>query len=99
MYVEDLSNDCTPDEELAYLSVWACEEQEPACYGLPAHRMQLANGASGAQLVTLIKAWTEAEGKKDHEILERAGDMRPHWPCIRKRQFRNRIPEASFRGR
>ena len=51
------------NEELSYLSVWASEEQEPACYGLPAHRMQLANGASGAQLVLLIKAWTEAEGK------------------------------------
>jgi hypothetical protein len=82
------------DEELAYLSVWANEEQETACYGLPAHRMQLANGASGAQLVTLIKAWTEAEGKKDFEIQEVAANARLRWPWTSAEQFRQRVAEA-----
>ena len=82
------------DEELAYLSVWANEEQETACYGLPAHRFQLANGASGAQLIALIKAWTEAKGKKDYEILEVAGSTRLRWPWASAEQFRQRVAEA-----
>ncbi|HEX3313547.1 MAG TPA: hypothetical protein VHR72_01595 [Gemmataceae bacterium] len=81
--------------ELAYLSAWANEEQQPACYGLPAHRMQLAHGLSGAQMITLIKAWTEAEGKKDHEILDVDADMPPHWPWTSIEDQRNRVSEAA----
>lgn len=31
-------------DELAFLAAWAREEWELACYELPAHRLQLANG-------------------------------------------------------
>jgi hypothetical protein len=54
-------------EELEFLSAWAREEWEPACYQLPCHRLQLAHRVSGAQLVVFIKAWTESEGKKDQD--------------------------------
>src|SRR5260370_8348039 len=47
-------------DELEFLSAWAREEWEPACYQLPAHRLQLAHGVSAAQLIGFIKAWTEA---------------------------------------
>jgi hypothetical protein len=30
-------------EDLEFLSAWAHEEWEPACYQLPAHRLQLAH--------------------------------------------------------
>ena len=43
-------------EELEFLSAWAREEWEPACYDLPAHRLHLAHGIVGAQLISLIKA-------------------------------------------
>ncbi len=67
-------------EELEFLSAWAREEWEPPCYQLPSHRLQLANGVSGAQLIVLIKAWTEAEGKKDNDILHAAAKPQPRWP-------------------
>ena len=34
-------------DELEFLSAWAREEWEPACYELPAHRLQLAHGVVG----------------------------------------------------
>ena len=55
--------------ELEFLSAWAREEWEPACYQLPAHRLQLAHGVSGARLIEFIKAWTQSEGKKDQDAL------------------------------
>jgi hypothetical protein len=52
----------------------------PECYELPAHRLQVARGVSGAHLITFIKAWTEAEGKKDQDILAAAANPQPRWP-------------------
>lgn len=43
-------------EEAEFLSAWAREEWEPACYQLPAHRLQLAHGVSGAQPGREVKA-------------------------------------------
>ena len=81
--------------ELEFLSAWAREEWEPACYQLPAHRLQLAHGVSGATLVVFIKAWTEAERKKDHEIIDVAADLTPHWPWFTTEEFQSRLAEAS----
>ena len=67
-------------DELEFLSAWAREEWEPACYELPAHRLQLAHGVAGAQLIVFIKAWTEGEGKKDQEILAAAVNPQPAPP-------------------
>ena len=76
-------------DELQFLSAWAREEWEPACYyDLPAHRQQLAHGVSGAQLIVFIKAWTEGEGKKDHEILAASVNPHPHWPLGHNRTDR-----------
>ncbi len=83
------------DDELAFLSVWAREEWEPACYGLPAHRLQLANRVSGAQLILFIKAWTEGEGKKDQDIIGSAVNPQPHWPWPTTEAFAGRLAEAS----
>ena len=47
-------------DELEFLSAWAREKWEPACYQLPAHRLQLTHGVSGARLIELIKAWAQA---------------------------------------
>jgi hypothetical protein len=82
-------------EELEFLSAWAREEWEPACYQLPAHLLQLAHGVSGAQLITFIKAWTEGEGKKDQEILDAAVNPQPRWPWPTTEDFGGRLAEAS----
>ncbi len=81
-------------DELEFLSAWAREDWEPACYGLPAHRLQLAGGASGAGLIVLIKAWAEGAGKKDQDILGAAGNERPRWPWTTGEEFRARRAEA-----
>ncbi len=82
-------------EELEFLSAWAREEWEPACYELPAHRLQLVHGVAGAQLILFIKAWTEIEGKKDQEILGAAGNPQPRWPWSSATDFADRLGEAS----
>lgn len=82
-------------DELEFLSVWAREEWEPACYQLPAHRLQLSHGIVGAQLIVFIKAWTESEGKKDQDILNAAANPQPHWPWPTSESFDRRFAEAS----
>ena len=83
--------------ELEFLSASAREEWEPACYELPAHRLQLAHGVAGAQLIMFIKAWTEGEGKKDQEILGAAVNPQPRWPWSTPEDFAGRLAEASER--
>jgi hypothetical protein len=80
--------------ELDFLSAWAREEWEPACYQLPSHHLQLAHGVSGAQLLVFIKAWTAAEGKKDQDILGAAANPRPRWPWSTAEEFGARLAEA-----
>ncbi len=82
-------------DELEFLAAWAREEWEPSCYQLPAHRLQLARGVTGAHLITLIKAWTESEGKKDQEILGAAVNAQPLWPWATTEEFRARLEEAT----
>jgi hypothetical protein len=84
----------TPDE-LEFLSTWAREEWEPACYQLPAHRFQLAHRVSIAKVIVFIKAWTEGEGKKDQDILGAAGNPQPRWPWPTTADFDARFAEAS----
>jgi hypothetical protein len=81
--------------ELEYLAAWAREEWEPDCYRRPAHRLQLAHGVRGAQLIDLIKAWTEAEGKKDQEVLDAAHNANPSWPWSSEAQLKARLTEAA----
>jgi hypothetical protein len=83
------------NEELEFLSAWAREEWEPACYQLPAHRLHLAHGVSGGQLIDFIKAWTKGEGKKDLEILDAAANPQPRWPWSTTEEFSDRFAEAS----
>ena len=85
--------------ELEFLSAWAREEWEPACYQLPAHRQQLAHGIPGASLIVFIKAWTEAERRKDQEILHVAGNPEPNWPWSTTEEFRTRLNEADNQDR
>ena len=82
-------------EEIEFLSAWAREEWEPACYRLPFHRLQLAHGVPGAQLLVFIKAWTEREGRKDRDILDAAPRSEPHWPWATREEFEARHAEAS----
>ena len=81
-------------DELEFLSTWAREEWEPACYRLPAHRLQLAHGVSAADLVVFIKAWTQEEGKKDQEILGAGTDPEPRWPWPTREAFEDRLRTA-----
>ena len=81
--------------EIDFLSAWAREEWEPACYQLPAHRLQLAHTVPGASLMVLIKAWIESERKKDHEIVRAATNASPAWPWASMDEFRNRVEEAT----
>jgi hypothetical protein len=85
-------------DELEFLSAWAREEWEPACYQLPSHRLQLTRGVSGAQLITFIKAWTQAEGKKDQDILAAAPNPQPRWPWPTADAFSARLAEVSCEG-
>ncbi len=84
-------------EELEFLSAWAREEWELACYALPAHRLQLAHGVAGAHLIVFIKAWTEVAGKKDQEILAAAVNPQPRWPWSTSGDFAGRLAEARTR--
>lgn len=77
--------------EIEYLSAWAREEWEPDCYRRPAHQLQLAHGVTGAHLIDLIKAWTEAEGKKDQDILAAAGNRDLAWPWQSEEELRSRL--------
>jgi hypothetical protein len=81
--------------ELDFLSAWAREEWEPACYRLPAHRLQLAHRVVGASLIVLIKAWAATERKKDQEILQVASISEPLWPWSSTDEFKTRLAEAS----
>ena len=81
-------------DELEFLSAWAREEWEAACYELPAHRLQLGHGIAGAQLIAFIKAWTEREGKKDQDILVAAANTRPRWPWCTTEEFAGRLAEC-----
>jgi hypothetical protein len=81
-------------DELEFLSAWAREEWEPTCYQLPAHRLQLAHKVVGANLLIFIKAWTDAEGKKDQDILGAAVNPRPLWPWSTPEDFGARFAEA-----
>lgn len=80
--------------ELEYLSAWAREEWEPDCYQRPAHRLQLSHAVRGGHLIDLIKAWTEAEGKRDREILEVSANPNPAWPWSSDEEFSTRLSEA-----
>lgn len=82
-------------DELEFLATWAREEWEPACYALPAHRLQLAHGVAGAHLIALIKAWTESEGKKDQDILSAAVGAQPCWPWVTTDDFLGRLTQAN----
>jgi hypothetical protein len=82
-------------DELEFLSAWAREEWEPACYELPAHRLQLAHGVAGAHLIAFIKAWTEGEGRKDQEILAATANPQPSWPWPTAGDFAGRLAEVS----
>lgn len=83
--------------ELEFLSAWAREEWEPACYQLPAHRLQLAHGVRGAWLGYFIKAWTEESGKKDHEIIDTPAPSEPEWPWSTSDEFQLRLEQVSGR--
>src|SRR5262245_41659791 len=82
-------------DELEFLSAWAREEWEPACYQLPAHRLQLAHAVSGAQLLVFIKAWTQGQGKKDQDILGEGTNPQPCWPWPTPEAFASRFAEVS----
>lgn len=84
-------------DELEFLSAWAREEWDPECYGLPAHRLQLGHGVLGAHLILLIKAWVEAEGKKDQDILAAAANPQPRWPWSTDEAFAARLAAARER--
>ncbi len=80
--------------EIEYLAAWAREEWEPDCYHRPAHRLQLAHGVRGARVIDLIKAWTEAEGKRDQDVCDAAGNPNPPWPWSSEEQMQARLAEA-----
>jgi hypothetical protein len=80
--------------EIEYLSAWAREEWEPDCYHRPAHRLQLAHGVRGADLIDFIKAWTQAEGKPDQAILDAACNSDPAWPWKSNEEFEARRSEV-----
>ncbi len=81
-------------DELEFLSAWAREEWEPACYQLPSHRLQLAHRIPAAKLAVLIKAWAEEEGRRDQDILTAAENPQPCWPWLSSADFDARITEA-----
>jgi hypothetical protein len=85
--------------EIEFLAAWAREEWEPACCQLPAHRLQLEHGVSGASLIAFIKAWTNAEQKKDSDILAAASNAHPSWPWPDDAKFQSRLADLCRRER
>ena len=85
--------------ELEYLAAWAREEWEADCYRRPAHRLQLGHHVRGGQLIDLIKAWTEAEGKRDQAILEVGNNPNPAWPWRSDEECGARLSEAQRFGK
>jgi hypothetical protein len=83
--------------EIEFLAAWAREESQPECYQLPAHRLQLVHGVVGAHLILFIKAWTQAEHKKDQDIIGAAEIAEPIWPWSTMEEFKNRFEEISRR--
>jgi hypothetical protein len=81
--------------KLAFLSAWPREEWQPACYSLPAHRLQLSHGVTGAQLFLLIKAGVDGEGMKYQDILNIEASPDPRWPWPLQNEFESRLDEAS----
>lgn len=81
--------------EIEFLTAWAREEWEPACYQLPAHRLQLAHRVNSAELAELIKVWTAGEGKKEIDIVDAAANPQPRWPWSTAGDFRERFAEAN----
>ena len=49
-------------------------------------------------MIDFIKGWTEAEGKKDQEILAAANNPDPSWPWSALEEFRARLEEARGHG-
>jgi hypothetical protein len=84
--------------EIEFLSAWAREEWQPQCYQLPAHRLQLAHGVTGAFLIEFIKAWTRAEGKKDKDMVDAAAIAAPSWPWSRREDFMTRLEQVRLSG-
>src|SRR5213594_3947394 len=82
-------------DELEFLSAWAREEWEPACYQLPSHRLQLTHGVSGTQLLFFIKAWAIGKGKKDVDIIDASANPQPRWAWSTAEDFGSRFAEAS----
>jgi hypothetical protein len=76
--------------EIEFLAAWAREEWQPKCYQLPAHRLQLTHGVSGALLIDFIKTWTRTERKKDQDIQYAATNPEPIWPWSRPDEFKTR---------
>jgi hypothetical protein len=85
--------------ELEYLSAWAREAWEADCYQRPAHQLQLRHRVPGGQLIDLIKAWTETEGKRDQAILDAASNPNPTWPWTSEEEFLARLCEAEGFGK
>jgi hypothetical protein len=50
-------------------------------------------------LIDLIKAWTEAEGKKDQDVLAAAAIAEPAWPWPSEAEFRSRLRLAQVATR
>ncbi len=82
------------NSELAFLAAWAREEWEPACYQLPAHKLQLSHGVSGALLIEIIKAWIETNGMRDQDIQMASSDRNFDWPWSSIDEFQSRLDEA-----
>ena len=60
--------------ELEFLSAWAREEWEPACYQLPCHRLQLAHGVAGGATPGVHQDLDGRRGSQGPRHLERHGE-------------------------
>lgn len=81
--------------ELAYLAAWAREERIQDCWAQPAHRLQAAHKVRGISFIQMIKAWTRATGKRDHEIYAVSTEQAPSWPWSGTEAFAKRLDEVT----
>ena len=63
--------------ELEFLSAWAREEWEPACYDLPAHRLQLAHGVVGTNLSCSSKLGLKSKARRIKRFLPQPSMRNP----------------------
>ena len=82
-------------DELEFLSAWGARNGNRRATDCRLTNSNWLTAYQAPQLLVFIKVWTQAEGKKDLEILAAAENPQPRWPWSTPEDFAGRFAEAS----